>query len=255
MFSPEITSSDRFLDMGVSARELYFQLGMNADDDGFVTPKKIMRMTGCSEDDLKVLIAKKFVIPFPSGVVVITDWKINNLVRKDWYKETFYKEEKAQLQQDINNRYQFVNEPSTQVRLGKVRLGKDIDIYFKQEKTNEESAYKKNNNLPLQEIVDHFNTTFNRKTTSLIGFEKNANIWLKEYSVEQIKEAITNWYYDLRSGKPRFFANDPSLVLLFRTKNRGGECDYIGDLLNIKVNKSKMIERDGVLYLSDRDFK
>lgn len=132
MFSPKVTSTDKFLDMPVSARELYFQLGMNADDDGFLTPKRIMRMIGSSEDDLKVLIAKGFVIPFQSGVIVITSWKVNNLIRKDWYQETIYKEEKSLLSMDCNGEYKLVNElvnenvpdPSTQVRLGKVRLGK-----------------------------------------------------------------------------------------------------------------------------------
>lgn len=128
MFSPKITSTDSFLDMPVSARELYFQLGMNADDDGFITPRKMMRMIGASEDDLKVLIAKNFVISFASGVIVISAWKVNNLVRKDWYQETIYTAEKAELETKTNGEYElvneFVNNSSTEVRLGKVRLGK-----------------------------------------------------------------------------------------------------------------------------------
>lgn len=130
MFSPKITNTDAFLDMPVSARELYFQLGMNADDDGFITPRKVLRMIGASEDDLRVLIAKNFVIPFNSGVIVITAWKINNLVRKDWYQETIYKDEKKMLETGENGEYRLVNEmltnSLTQVRLGKVRLGKNI---------------------------------------------------------------------------------------------------------------------------------
>lgn len=132
MFSPKITSTDKFLDMPVSARELYFQLGMNADDDGFLTPKKIMRMIGASDDDLKILAAKGFIIPFQSGVIVITAWKVNNLVRKDWYQETIYKDEKSLLGIDNNGEYKLVNEivPSslTQVRLGKISIGKDIYV-------------------------------------------------------------------------------------------------------------------------------
>lgn len=125
MFSPKITSTDIFLDMPVSSRELYFQLGMNADDDGFITPKKIMRMIGASADDLNVLITKNFVIRFHSGVIVITAWKINNLVRRDWYQPTIYQEEMKLLNQDEHGRYKLVNEMLTEVRLGKVRLGKD----------------------------------------------------------------------------------------------------------------------------------
>jgi hypothetical protein len=97
MFSHEIVSSDAFLDMPVSTQLLYFHLGMAADDDGFVNPKRIMRTVGVSDDDLKVLIAKRFLLPFESGVVVIKHWLIHNLVRADLYKETSYRKEKSQI--------------------------------------------------------------------------------------------------------------------------------------------------------------
>ena len=98
MFSKSIVLSDAFLDMPATTRCLYFTLNMFADDDGFVnSPKSVMRQCGASEDDLKVLIAKKFVIPFESGVVVIKHWRINNILRGDRYKPTKYTEEKAEL--------------------------------------------------------------------------------------------------------------------------------------------------------------
>ncbi len=97
MFSQNIVASDAFLDMPTSSRELYFQLGMYADDDGFITPKRIMRVVGASDDDLKVLATKRFIIPFDTGVVVIKHWLIHNLLRADVYKETLHKKEKAQL--------------------------------------------------------------------------------------------------------------------------------------------------------------
>jgi len=127
MFSPDIVESDGFLDMPVSSQSLYFHLGMSADDDGFVSPRRIMRMLGVSEDDLKILIAKRFVIPFESGVIVLTHWKVNNLVRKDWYRETRYVSEKSKLSL-VNGSYSLVNEnpPKSLTirprRLGKVRL-------------------------------------------------------------------------------------------------------------------------------------
>jgi len=110
MFSPEIVTSDKFLDMPTSCRELYFQLGMAADDDGFVSPRRIMRMVGASEDDLKILIGKKYVIPFESGVVVVKHWKVNNLVRKDWYRPTTYQDEKSLITHDNGGVYYLVNE-------------------------------------------------------------------------------------------------------------------------------------------------
>lgn len=97
MFNLKIVSSDIFLDMSGSARELYFHLGMYADDDGFVNPKKVMRMIGASEDDLKILIAKRFLLIFESGVVVIKHWLIHNLLRGDRYSETDYKLEKSTM--------------------------------------------------------------------------------------------------------------------------------------------------------------
>lgn len=110
MFSKSIVLSDAFLDMPMSARCLYFTLSMLADDDGFVnSPKSIMRQCGASEDDLKVLFSKCFLIPFESGIVVIKHWRINNYLRCDRYKETNYTEEKAQLVIEQNGAYTMVD--------------------------------------------------------------------------------------------------------------------------------------------------
>ncbi|MEE6725542.1 conserved phage C-terminal domain-containing protein [Pediococcus acidilactici] len=134
MFSKKITDTDTFLDMPLSSQALYFHLNMHADDDGFVSnAKTIKRMIGSSDDDLKLLLAKQFIFAFESGVVVIKDWKIHNYIRKDTYNKTIYSDEKEQLEQDINGSYTLrpraVDGSSTQVRLGKVRLGKDSNIY------------------------------------------------------------------------------------------------------------------------------
>ena len=135
MFAKQIIDSDAFIDMPVTARLLYYDLGMRADDDGFVnSPKKIMRMIGASQDDLAILISKKFIIPFENGVVVIKHWRIHNYIQKDRYKPTKYEEEKALLTVKENGAYsldtdciQDVSSLDTQVRLelGKDRLGKD----------------------------------------------------------------------------------------------------------------------------------
>lgn len=123
MFSPKIVGSDAFLDMPTSSRELYFQLGMYADDDGFINPRRIIKMIGASEDDLKMLVVKRFVLPFENGVVVIKHWLINNLVRKDWYQPTIYLEQKKLLKTKENGSYtENVNNLLTQDRLGKDRL-------------------------------------------------------------------------------------------------------------------------------------
>ena len=137
MFAKTIIDSDAFIDMPLSTQALYFHLSMRADDDGFINnPKKIQRMIGCSDDDLKLLVAKRFILPFDSGVVVIKHWKIHNYIQKDRYKETVYKDEKSKLALKDNGAYteadnllypsciQPVSKVDTQVRLGKDSLGK-----------------------------------------------------------------------------------------------------------------------------------
>ena len=137
MFAKAIVLSDAFLDMPMSARCLYFTLAMLADDDGFInSPKSIMRQCGATTDDMNILIAKRFVLTFESGVVVIKHWRIHNLIQKDRYRETKYLEEKGQLMLDGNKAYteavsdvypeciQSVSNMEPQVRLGEVSLGK-----------------------------------------------------------------------------------------------------------------------------------
>src|SRR4029453_7988296 len=104
MFSSQIVTSDDFSEMPLTSQALYFHLGMSADDDGFVSPRKILCMTGAGEDDLKLLVAKGFVIPFNSGVIVITHWKQSNYLRADRYTPTIYKAERSMLS-SIQNVY------------------------------------------------------------------------------------------------------------------------------------------------------
>lgn len=111
MFAKTIIDSDAFLDMPLSAQVLYFHLSMRADDDGFINnPKKIQRMIGASEDDLKLLILKSFIITFESGVVVIKHWKIHNYLRADRKKATVYPEEMALLETKENGAYTLRND-------------------------------------------------------------------------------------------------------------------------------------------------
>lgn len=134
MFSLRVVDTDMFLDMSPTAQNLYFHLGMRADDDGFVSsPKKIMKMVGAPDDDYRVLVAKGFIIPMATnGVCVVSHWKVNNLIKNDRYTETMYKEEKARISEkdgiyfiDFENGSKMVPEVEPQDRLGKDRLGKD----------------------------------------------------------------------------------------------------------------------------------
>lgn len=144
MFSKTIVDSDAFLDMPLSTQALYFHLSMRADDDGFLNnTKRIQRLIGATDDDLKLLIMKRFVIPFEDGIVVIKHWRMNNYLRKDRYTQTIYQEELAMLSVKEDGSYTLAetsgipdgnqcvtvgipdgNQLATQVSIGKDRIGK-----------------------------------------------------------------------------------------------------------------------------------
>ena len=139
MFTKKITDSDPFTEMPLSAQALYFHLNMNADDDGFLNnPKKIQRSIGASEDDLKLLIAKRFILIFEKGIIVIKHWRMHNLLRKDRYTETQYIEEKETLMLQKDGSYTEKppelpmatkwqpngNQMATQYSIGKDSIGK-----------------------------------------------------------------------------------------------------------------------------------
>ena len=127
MFSKTITNSSKFLMMPQSSQNLYFHLGMNADDDGFCEHFAVMRMTDSKPDDLSVLATKNFVHIFDNKVLIVLDWKENNYLRNDRYTPSkylkLYKEELAQILSEKKQVDLFGipngNQMDTQVRLGK----------------------------------------------------------------------------------------------------------------------------------------
>jgi len=207
MFAKTVVDSDAFLDMPMSARLLYYDLGMRGDDDGFINaPKKIMRFTGATDDDMKLLIAKKFVIPFESGVVVIKHWKIHNYIQNDRYTETKYKKEKSLLALDENKSYtlvgnaldteciQDVSRMETQVRLGKDRLGKgSIDIGSSEpapaKKPRPRKPKMEQANVSCQQIADLYNSTcvsLPKITIMSEAREKAIKARLRKYSLNNL---------------------------------------------------------------------
>lgn len=178
MFSQKVVETDRFLDMALTAQTLYFHLGMHADDDGFVgNPKSLRRMIGASDDDLKALVEKGYLILFEDGVVAIRDWLVSNYVKKDRYTPTIYTTDRQLLVVDRNRRYQLAAEvtPETtveperiqngskmdpQVRLGQDRLGKSKGKYSLIQTTSPAEAKLKNLHIKLnptqqQLLVDY----------------------------------------------------------------------------------------------------
>lgn len=156
MINKRIIVSDTFLDMPLSAQALYFHLNAIADDDGFIeNPNSFKRMIGASNDDLKILIAKQYILPFESGVVVVKHWLIHNYIRRDRYNETMHVEEKKKLQINEDKTYSYyegiplVNQPTTngipmvdtgKDRTGKDRTGKDNNHNTKQDENILESS-------------------------------------------------------------------------------------------------------------------
>lgn len=201
MFAKSIIDSDAFLDMPLSTQALYFHLSMRADDEGFVNnPKRLIRFVGAADDEMKVLLAKKFILSFDSGVIVIKHWKIHNYIQKDRFKETNYHDEKALLSVNENNSYSMDTNCVHDVRLGKVRLEIGKDSKDKNIKENllsdflkENSGLKKYDDLVEDFIAYRKQIKKGLKTIAPIKLYINSLIELEnlgysfEYCIEQMK--------------------------------------------------------------------
>ena len=206
MFAKAIIDSDAFIDMPISARLLYYDLAMRADDDGFVnSPKKIMRMIGATNDDMNILLMRRFVIAFDSGVVVIKHWRIHNYIQKDRYKPTKYEEERAKLTVKENGAYtldtpciQSASNMDTQDRLGKDRLGKSKSRVHKFTPPTLEQVkeYAKEANLNVD--CDKFYTYF---TTP----DDSGRTWIdsKGNPVKNWKQKLITWAGRERPSRPK----------------------------------------------------
>ena len=214
MFAKTIVTSDAFLDMPPTARCLYFTLGMFADDDGFVNnPKSIMRQIGSTSDDMSILIAKKFVLAFESGVIVIKHWKIHNYIQSDRYHPTKYQEEKATLLLDENKAYtqldtaciQDVSKVDTEVRLGKDRLGKDSkDKYSTATKKAERSKFVRPSVEEVAAYIREKNYHINAE--AFIDYYESNGWLVGKAHMKDWKATIRNWerrrQNDTKGNKP-----------------------------------------------------
>lgn len=203
MFAMTIIDSDAFLDMPLSAQALYFHLSMRADDEGFINnPKKIQRMIGASEDDAKILIAKKFLIPFETGVVVIKHWKIHNYIQKDRFKPTVYSDERSLLYIKENGTYslqevdtvciQSVSNMDTQVSIGENRLDKFNYRLGSNNGADEEQTYQ----LPtLAEVVEYVESRGGKIDAEKFYDIYSSNGWktAKGVLIKDWKSAVRAW--------------------------------------------------------------
>lgn len=201
MFTQKIVDSDAFLDMPLSTQSLYFHLNMRADDDGFVNnPKKIQRMIGASEDDLKLLVAKRFILAFENGVIVIKHWRMHNLIRKDRYNPTQYQEQLSQIKLKDNGSYTENglkvleiddsesmatkwqpngNQMATQDRLGKDSIVKDS---IGEVREGEHTTYKK-----VVELYNQICISFQTVKSISDARKKAINARLKQYDIDDFK--------------------------------------------------------------------
>ena len=219
MFAKTIIDSDAFMDMPLSAQALYFHLSMRADDDGFVNnAKKIQRMIGASDDDCKLLVMKRFVLTFESGVIVIKHWRIHNYIQKDRYQETVYLKEKATLELTKNKAYteciQNVSKMYPQVSIVKdskelVKLNKKKCIEKEFDNTPFDtfiSKYKIN--------VDNYSAKISEMDFNLLDKAFSESNWLCENYVslsricKDYEKIVGGYYKDFSAPAKKHFENE-----------------------------------------------
>ncbi len=199
MFSLSVIDTDNFLSMPMSSRLLYYELGMRADDDGFVDNwRKILMFTGLKEDDLKILIARQFIIPFETGVIVIRHWRLNNYLRSDRYTQTNYVEEKNQLEYEENGVYTLKNK----VGIPMVYTDKNsIDKNRLEEKRKEEKrkAFIKPTIEEIEEYCSERKNGIN--ANAFYDFYESKNWYVGKNKMKDWKACIRTW--EQRDSKPK----------------------------------------------------
>lgn len=197
MFSLSVVDTDQFLEMPLSSRLLYYELGMRADDDGFVDNwKKILAFTGLKDDDLKVLIAKQFIIPFDSGVIVIRHWRMNNYLRNDRYKTTSHQEELKKLSLDYNDVYNLdtIGIPDGIHSIDKNSIGKNRldNKRFRKPTLEEVKKYCKERNNGI-------------KPESFIDFYESKNWMIGKNPMKDWKACVRTWENRSKKDVPEWF--------------------------------------------------
>ncbi len=158
---------------------------MVADDDGFVnSPKSIMRQAGCTEDDLKILFAKKFVIPFESGIVVIKHWRINNYLRNDRYRETNYIDEKSELIVEPNGSYALAEKALPE------QTAKKTVPLIEREPKNELEKVEKEYLLNYQDLYKSGVLRLDKPVINWTASRKLTNEAIKKYGIDVVIEAV-----------------------------------------------------------------
>lgn len=196
MFSMKIVDTDAFLDMPLSTQALYFHLAMRADDDGFVSnPKKIIRMLGVQDDELKVLFSKKFILGFENGVIVIKHWKIHNYIQNDRYTPTTYVEELAKLSIKENGGYKMDTDCIQIGDTGKVREGKDRLVKVSVSRFTPPT---------LEEVINYCKERNNSVDPQrFINFYESKGWMVGKNKMKDWRASVRTWELDKKDTKPK----------------------------------------------------
>ena len=186
MFDSEIINQDSFFDLPMEAKALYFLLGMEADDEGFVSPKKVLRLYGGTDDSIRILALKNFIIPFESGVIVITDWKNNNWLDNRRTKTTIYQEEKKQIfLNEETGKYELLESSNTNCLANAKQMLRENRIEENRIEENSIVIAEANDDIDIiKSIVEYLN---NRANTN---FRYNSNSTQKNIKA-RLKDGYT----------------------------------------------------------------
>lgn len=249
MFSADVVCTDKFVEMPSSTQALYLQFGMKADDDGFVSsPKQIVRMVGAAEDDLKILVAKGFIIPFESGVIVISDWKTNNSIRKDRYTQTRCLDELNKLE-NLNGKY--VLSPTCQPSVNQLSTtcqpsgNHAVDVLETQVRLGKDSIDKSSINTTCPELEAP-----DRKKVISLSLNDNTEHWIYEDNVSKWSELFpaVDVMQELRKMKSWLDSNKA------RRKTKKGIARFINSWLSKEQDKGRMPVRSEPTHRNNNNF-
>ena len=228
MFNRAITESDAFVDMPLSAQALYFHLGMETDDDGFVvSPKRIQRALGAADEDMRQLVDGGFVIPFETGPLVITHHKANNTLRNDRYKPTLCMEERSRLESLSSGAYALMGRSASGLEVAEphgIPSGNqaetdgtpNITEHNPAEPANSQLSCKPDPSSIVAEIVGYLNQRIGRNfkaTTKATARHIGARI-AEGYTLEDFQHVIDN-----KAGQ---WENDPNMSRYLRPETLFG---------------------------------
>ena len=200
MFDLEIINQDSFFDLPIGAKALYFLLGMEADDEGFVSPRKVLKLYGGAEDDLRILAIKGYIIPFKTGVIVITDWKRNNYLDKNRIKETIYQNEKNQIiYNERTEKYELITDKKIECLTNvKQMLNENRIEENRIEENIEEKNIKKENNATIYDKKYFENKEVNDLFIEFLKIRKKIKAVNSELAIKKLVNKLNNYEDDIK---------------------------------------------------------